>query len=224
MKRIVFSMFIFSFICSTVYSQCAECPDNNKSFCYEDSIFANYCARFTDGSSQFTLIKGSKKPKCKTITYSKVLDTKALLELASNKKLKISAADILFIQRAFDVWSIEQRKLGHDYTESGLGIKVYEKGEGEIPEEGKKVNVHYTGYLEDGTKFDSSVDRGTPFSFTLGRGQVIKGWDEGVALLPIGTKALLQIPADLGYGNRGAGGRIPPGATLYFEIEVLGVE
>ncbi len=88
---------------------------------------------------------------------------------------------------------------------------------------GQNVNVHYTGWLTDGTKFDSSLDRGKPFSFRLGSGMVIKGWDQGVAGMKVGGKRKLTIPADLGYGARGAGGAIPPNATLVFEVELLGV-
>ncbi len=87
----------------------------------------------------------------------------------------------------------------------------------------KNVSVHYTGWLENGTKFDSSVDRGQPFSFQVGAGRVIRGWDEGVASMKVGGKRRLLIPASLGYGERGAGGTIPSGANLVFDVELLGV-
>jgi FKBP-type peptidyl-prolyl cis-trans isomerase len=96
-------------------------------------------------------------------------------------------------------------------------------GEGETAETGKTVSVHYTGWLENGSKFDSSKDRNEPFDFPLGRGHVIKGWDQGVAGMKTGGVRRLTIPPHLGYGARGAGGVIPPNATLVFEVELLAV-
>jgi FKBP-type peptidyl-prolyl cis-trans isomerase len=106
---------------------------------------------------------------------------------------------------------------------AGLKTEDLVVGSGSEAKAGGKVTVHYTGWLEDGTKFDSSKDRGTPFSFVLGQGRVIKGWDQGVAGMKVGGKRKLTIPPELGYGSRGAGGVIPPDATLIFEVELLGV-
>ena len=108
-------------------------------------------------------------------------------------------------------------------TDSGLVIEELEVGTGDEARAGREVTVHYTGWLTDGTKFDSSVDRAQPFSFPLGAGHVIKGWDEGVSGMKVGGKRKLTIPAALGYGARGAGGVIPPNATLVFEVELLRV-
>ncbi len=104
-----------------------------------------------------------------------------------------------------------------------LIIEELSVGEGAEAVVGKKVSVHYTGWLTDGTKFDSSLDRNDPFDFALGRGQVIRGWDEGVVGMKVGGKRKLTIPPEMGYGARGAGGVIPPNATLVFEVELLGV-
>ena len=110
-------------------------------------------------------------------------------------------------------------------TASGLQYSDEVVGTGVSPERGQTVTVHYTGTLENGAKFDSSVDRGSPFTFQIGVGQVIKGWDEGVMSMKVGGKRRLIIPADLGYGARGAGGGlIPPNATLIFDVELLGVK
>ena len=108
-------------------------------------------------------------------------------------------------------------------TASGLVIDEITPGEGAEAQVGRTVSVHYTGWLTNGSKFDSSVDRNEPFDFPLGRGYVIRGWDEGVAGMKVGGKRKLTIPPELGYGARGAGGVIPPNATLVFEVELLGV-
>jgi peptidylprolyl isomerase len=113
-------------------------------------------------------------------------------------------------------------------TASGLQITDTKAGTGATPKTGQICVMHYTGWLYQngakGAKFDSSVDRGQPFEFPIGTGRVIKGWDEGVASMKVGGKRTLVIPPDLGYGARGAGGVIPPNATLIFEVELLGVK
>jgi FKBP-type peptidyl-prolyl cis-trans isomerase FkpA len=106
-------------------------------------------------------------------------------------------------------------------TKSGLNYEELQVGDGDEAKPGDTVEVHYTGWLKNGTKFDSSKDRGRPFSFALGAGRVIKGWDEGVAGMKVGGKRKLVIPPELGYGKRGAGNSIPPDAQLTFEVELL---
>lgn len=113
-----------------------------------------------------------------------------------------------------------------DFITMDSGLKYYDlvEGTGETPQQGQTVVVHYTGWLEDGTQFDSSLDRGQTFSFALGEGRVIPGWEEGVASMKVGGKRQLIIPAELGYGDMGAGSLIPPGATLIFEVELIDIQ
>ena len=142
-------------------------------------------------------------------TFRQFNGAKAEREAASKK-----AADQL----------LEELSAGFDKTESGLRYKIIQKGEGAQAEKGKTVSVHYKGSLTDGTVFDSSYKRNQPIDFPLGMGQVIPGWDEGIALLKIGDKARFVIPPSLGYGAHGAGGVIPPNATLVFDVELVGVK
>ena len=109
-------------------------------------------------------------------------------------------------------------------TQSGLRYIILQQGAGPRPQNGQTVKVHYTGFLLDGSKFDSSVDRAQPFTFAIGTGAVIKGWDEGIALLNVGTKARLIIPHELAYGERGMPPVIPPGSTLLFDVELLVIQ
>jgi len=120
----------------------------------------------------------------------------------------------------------EMNKLTKDAMTTGSGLKyiIIEKGDGPKPESGQTVSVHYAGYLMNGQKFDSSYDRNQPIDFPVGTGRVIKGWDEGIMLLNVGTKAKLIIPPNLGYGPQGAGGVIPPNATLIFEVELVAIK
>jgi peptidyl-prolyl cis-trans isomerase A (cyclophilin A) len=119
---------------------------------------------------------------------------------------------------------MEELAAGFEKTESGLRYKMIQKGSGKKAENGKVVAVHYTGQLEDGKVFDSSIPRKKPIEFPLGQGNVIEGWDEGIALLQVGDKARFVIPSHLGYGSRGAGGAIPPNATLIFDVELMDVK
>jgi peptidyl-prolyl cis-trans isomerase A (cyclophilin A) len=119
---------------------------------------------------------------------------------------------------------LEKLTEGFEKTASGLYYKILEKGNGAKAQKGKKVSVHYSGALDNGQVFDSSYKRNQPIEFALGVGQVIEGWDEGIALLSVGDKARFVIPSHLGYGSRGAGGVIPPNATLVFDVELKNVK
>lgn len=119
---------------------------------------------------------------------------------------------------------LEELAAGFEKTDSGLRYKIIQNGDGVKAEKGKTVSVHYKGSLTDGTVFDSSYKRNQPIDFPLGMGQVISGWDEGIALLQVGDKARFVIPPYLGYGERGAGGVIPPNATLIFDVELVEVK
>ncbi len=133
---------------------------------------------------------------------------------------------ILFLAVSFNLTTnafSKEEKMSGDIQETPSGLKyiVIEPSEGDKPEKGKKVKVHYTGKLEDGSVFDSSIKRGVPIEFTLGVGQVIKGWDEGIADMKVGEKRQLIIPPDLGYGPNGHPPVIPPNSTLIFDVELV---
>jgi len=120
--------------------------------------------------------------------------------------------------------ALQKIAAGFEKTESGLRYQFIQKGEGQQPKVGQTVSVHYKGELTDGTVFDSSYKRNQPLDFPIGEGRVIPGWDEGIQLLGVGDKARLVIPSNLAYGARGAGGVIPPNATLIFDVELVGVK
>ena len=127
-------------------------------------------------------------------------------------------------ERAAVEAEMEKLAAGFEKTETGLRYQFIQRGSGKKAENGKTVSVHYSGQLADGKVFDSSYARKKPIEFPLGRGNVIEGWDEGIALLQVGDKARFVIPSHLGYGSRGAGGVIPPNATLIFDVELMDVK
>lgn len=130
--------------------------------------------------------------------------------------------ELLQIDEPPEQWDYPEDEL--ESTESGLQYYIHEEGSGETPEEGVTVTVHYSGFLEDGSMFDSSHQRDEPFQFQVGTGQVIQGWDEGVLDMSPGERRTLVIPPELGYGDTGAGDAIPPDATLYFDIEMISID
>ena len=150
---------------------------------------------------------------------AKKFDSKTIFDKELEKLEKQAAEKAKKAKEAIDAL-----KKGAKVTSSGLAYKIIKKGTGAKAEAGKTVSVHYTGKLSNGTKFDSSYDRNQPIEFELGRGMVIKGWDEGISLLNVGSKATFIIPPDLAYGARGAGGVIPPNATLIFDVELVEIK
>ncbi len=156
-----------------------------------------------------------KGKKAKKFNASKVFDTLMKKEQEA-KRLKEE-------QEKAKIALILDKEKQAKVLDSGLKIYILEQGIEPKPKQGEKVKIHYTGYLRDGKKFDSSVDRNQPFITPIGVGRVIKGWDEGIQQLNVGTKAILYIPAEMAYGKRGAGNVIPPNSDLIFEVEVLDV-
>ena len=170
-------------------------------------------AQFTGGDSE-RAVADSVSNTSATVERSETLLAETLTAQGASDLLENTPEDAM----AEDAMVPDEEVIT---TDSGLQYVVIAEGDGASPQPGNRVFVHYVGTLEDGTKFDSSRDRGKPFNFTIGRGQVIKGWDEGVAMMQVGDRRKLIIPPDLGYGARGAGGVIPPNATLIFDVELL---
>ena len=229
----------FVLLFSKIFAQCDNCkniPGESIDFCFCDPEVKNTCVAFSEGNEAYWYFSANlKRPGPHRILFpnDSTSQRQHLMALAADKKLKFGTGDILFIEKALNHWRMmegitnwdaQAMSEGWTMTASGLGYKIIEKGTGKMPEQGKKVNVHYTGWLTDGKKFDSSLDRKQSFGFNLGKGQVIKGWDEGVALFPVGSTILLRIPPDLGYGSKGFPGAIPPNSTLIFQVQILSAE
>ncbi len=222
------SSFVFFWLISAAIAggQCTDCKGvttDQPDYCFIHPEFEGKCVAFLAGQNYCYLDENGKAVRIEMAAEGQT-PVGWLIEVSKNKKYKADGSDILFLERAIEKWRSAERAVGMLSTPSGLQYKFLTKTEGKMPAAGKKVFVHYKGTLEDGTVFDNSYDRGQPFSFVLGTSQVIKGWDEGIQLFPVGSKGLLRIPPALGYGAHGAGGVIPPNATLYFEIEVMSAD
>lgn len=206
---------------TTQYAAEAQCCANRKTkpdYCFENAQMPEKCAAFYEKDSNFYFY-ADKKAKELTLAIPTTTDLAGLLPLVQKEK-KLKAEDILFIQAALERWKIEKTNIGYTFTESGLGYKVLKKGTGNKPTKGNNVTVHYRGTLLDGTVFDSSFDRGQPATFPIGVGRLIKGWDEGIPMFEEGSRIMLKIPPELGYGSSGTG-KIPANSTLLFEIEII---
>jgi FKBP-type peptidyl-prolyl cis-trans isomerase len=210
----------------SLYAQDLPTPpkDSLVVYTYSNAAVPEKRVLCTHTDSAMYFIRG---PKAKLVRYPLTEDTTLASFyklIGAQPKVKLTPTDALFLREAQLTWFSIRMSLGFEYTPSGLGYKITELGTGKKPEAGKTVAVHYRGYLENGSEFDNSFKRGEPISFELGIGRVIKGWDEGIQLFPVGSKGTLRIPSDLGYGARGAGGSIPPNATLFFDIEVVSAD
>jgi peptidyl-prolyl cis-trans isomerase A (cyclophilin A) len=169
-----------------------------------------------------------------TITQGDVLETLEILAIGADaeafqaveafRTFEVEREKNIAKQKAAIEAELDKLATGFEKTESGLRYQILQKGSGSKAEKGATVSVHYKGQLADGTVFDSSYKRKEPIEFALGTGQVISGWDEGVALLNVGDKARFVIPSHLGYGAQGAGGVIPPNASLIFDVELVAVK
>lgn len=183
----------------TVFGEVLEGQDIVDAITQDDSIEKMEIIRIGDAAKAFNAIEAFR-------TFEGARE-----ELIAAAKAKMDA-------------DLDKIAAGFSKTDSGLRYQIIQKGSGAQASQGKEISVHYKGQLADGTVFDSSYDRKQPIDFTVGVGQVIKGWDEGLQLLKVGDKARLVIPSQLAYGSQGAGGVIPPDATLIFDVELMDVK
>lgn len=238
MRKSLFFLLLTFFFAQGIYAQCESCnPPKGRivDYCYQETGMDGFCAMFSENLKSFHFENANrKKNKVVEVYLPKEFSAQApiqyLVNLTLNKKLKLNTEELLFIAHAVEnwhqaeairLWKPEIVMEGYTMTETGMAYKVLKMGNGEIPTTGQMPKVHYTGYLLDGKKFDSSRDRKAPFEFALGRGQVIKGWDLGVAMMPVGSRFVFMIPADLAYGSREIPNVIPSNSTLIFDVELL---
>lgn len=241
MKKSILLTVLALLIGGAAWAQCDNCPTMEgftAERCFTLEEMPDRCAQFAAQGNTFLYQDRSRKEKKQNMTLdlppNKNFDRKYVADMVvANKKLKLTPADVLFIYAALESWRDEQAIKAWDkacinkdmaVTSTGLAYKVIEAGTGPKPHSGQRVTVHYTGFLADGKKFDSSLDRGMTFAFDLGKRQVISGWEEGIMLMPIGSRFLFRLPPELGYGASGIGGVIPPNAVLYFDVRLLSAE
>ncbi|MFW5658998.1 MAG: FKBP-type peptidyl-prolyl cis-trans isomerase [Bacteroidota bacterium] len=209
-----------------------------QDYTHTNEQFEDMSAEFTAMKNTFNMKLGNKELMLMKPKSYQLPDMLTFIDKV-NQSLDdpMTAKQLLFAIDALQNWQMKEPQLantkvideyvnekGFEKHESGLYYKVEKQGDGAKPEDGQTVTVHYKGYLPDGTKFDSSYDRDQPFSFQLGQGRVIQGWDKGIPIFNVGGKGTLLVPSEMGYGARGAGAKIPPNAVLLFDIEVIDVE
>jgi hypothetical protein len=208
-------------------------------FCFIESEWPDRCVQFTEDHKYFYYqsprVKNGQPIKFYFPEDDQAIGTEYFAGLATNhKKLKLGHHDILILEHGVEQWrqleglrkwDMKYVNSGYTVLPSGLAYKPLRAGAGKLPLKGNLVTVHYTGYLESGYKFGSSLDGKQSFQFILGNAEVIKGWEEGILTMQVGSRNLLRIPPHLGYGQAGAGaGEIPPNSTLYFDIQLLAAE
>lgn len=184
-------------------------------------VFYVDAASFFTKTAEYPEVPDFAKDLDELLFHVKIMKIQTEEEIEQEKEAKL--IEMKENEAAIIANYLSENNMDTEPNESGLYVIIEEEGSGPKPQKGDKVKVHYTGYLLDGTKFDSSVDRGKPFEFPIGMGRVIKGWDEGIAMLNVGSKAKLIIPSSLGYGERGAGQVIKPYSTLIFDVELLDI-
>ncbi len=223
------------------FAQCEFChPPQGRTvdYCYQDQNLNGFCAMFKEGQRSFYFENENRKKKQVSEVYLPTDMTKGpsiayMSDLQKSKKLKLTTKELFFIYQAIQkwgkiealrTWNAGEMEAGYTIKDNGLAYKVIRMGTGALPTQGQTAVVHYTGYLLDGKKFDSSRDRKAPFEFRLGKGQVIKGWDQGVAMMPVGSRFIFRLPADLAYGAREIPNVIPANSTLIFDVELISLK
>ncbi|MEZ4684719.1 MAG: FKBP-type peptidyl-prolyl cis-trans isomerase [Bacteroidia bacterium] len=243
------TLLLFVVILTSIFSLHAQCegcvlPEGFEAdYCFTHNTMPGYCAQFKLGDDSFYFQKKEGREGMKLMLQGS-MDMEDLFAFFGDKANQIKKAnESLFILKALESWNMKKKTLVADqaaeqvFSEaalqalefeqkypSGLKIHIVNQGEGPLPKKGQNVSVHYRGYLLNGKVFDESYKRGQPIAFPLGMGRVIKGWDEAISTLNMGTRALIYLPAEIAYGERGAGGDIPPGATLVFDVVLMDIQ